>query len=196
MSKNATFIKIRILNKDVLAYVDTGATLCIAQEKLLPKQYWKKMKSPAHVRIANNKTMQIQYKAVDFVVLIEGRKFLISSIYQRNTGVTMILGNNFLKLYHPFIQRIDTVTLRCPNLQSQKSHLVTTKIYTTPSFVRGEIVKYIFQILERPLLQEVEKILEEICSQDALDPLKNKNTMEVKIVQRVKRIVDVGNVKN
>lgn len=38
---NATFIKIKIENKNFKAYIDTGATLCFARKHTLPLEKWK-----------------------------------------------------------------------------------------------------------------------------------------------------------
>ncbi|PKI18229.1 hypothetical protein CRG98_049497, partial [Punica granatum] len=33
---NATFIKVRILGKEIMAYIDTGASVCFGKPSLLP----------------------------------------------------------------------------------------------------------------------------------------------------------------
>lgn len=128
-------------------------------------------------------------KAVSLVILIEGKRFPLPSIYRQNTGLPLIIGNNFLKLYQPFIQRLNTVSLQCPSLNDQRSSLITTKIYNTFQIFRGEVLKqiekYFSYKIEKCLITvietEVEKLLEKICSKDPLDPIKNTNTLIVKI---------------
>ena len=41
---NATFIEVFIENKKIIAYVDTGATICFAKQKMLKK--WEKLENP------------------------------------------------------------------------------------------------------------------------------------------------------
>nr|WPF45145.1 replicase [Hibiscus soymovirus] len=189
MSKNSTFIKVKLFNKILFAYLDTGATICLGKTDLLPDRYWIKLEKPIVVRIANGKTISITQKAINLSLLIEGKIFPLPSIYRQNTGLPLIIGNNFLKLYQPFIQRLTTISLQCPQLQNQRRSLVTTKIYNTFSVLRGEVLRYLenyfFIQIEKCLITnietEVEKLLDKICSQDPLDPVKNTNSLIVKI---------------
>ncbi|AAA50240.1 reverse transcriptase [Peanut chlorotic streak virus] len=180
-SKNSSFIKVKLFNKYLYAYIDTGATICLAQAKILPIKYWKKMIKPIKVRIANNKVIHIWYKAVDLVLLLEGKRFPLPSVYQQDAGLPLILGNNFLKLYNPFIQTLETISLRCPQLEKQPSSLITTKIYNTFSLFGGVIVNILKQQIYIAIEDEVTQLLEAICSQNPLDPQKNRNQIIVHI---------------
>lgn len=76
----------------MLAYVDTGATLCLAQQQALPQRYWTLLEKPILVRIANIKTIKIQHKAVNLVLLIEGKRFPLPSLYMQDAGLPIIIG--------------------------------------------------------------------------------------------------------
>ncbi|AND65752.1 putative aspartic protease [Water chestnut soymovirus 1] len=186
MNRSSTFIRVRIGRKTILAYVDTGATICIIKPELLDKENWTDLKNPVQVKIANNKTIEIKNKAYNIGMLIENYQFMIPSIYGFDTGLPLIIGNNFLKLYQPFIQTVETVTLKCPKLKGQKSKLVRTKIYNT-SFILmggGVIKQFCFTIQEELVLRLEEQVwnqIDEMSSDNPLDPVKNTNSELVEI---------------
>lgn len=65
MNPNSTFIKIEIeeTKKLTLAYIDSGATLCIAQEKMLSKETWKKLPKPTKITVADKSQHELKYAA-------------------------------------------------------------------------------------------------------------------------------------
>lgn len=103
-NKNTTFINVEFIDtgEKVDAYIDTGATLCIGNKSLFPK--WSTLVKPIMVRIADNSIIAITKVVKMKVILIRGYKFTVPTIYQQQTGLPLIIGNNFLKLYNLFCQ--------------------------------------------------------------------------------------------
>jgi len=109
---NATFISIKIDNKYINAYVDTGATICLADPKIPLK--WKKLNQPLKISVADTSIHEIWYRAEIVEVYIQKYRFIIPSVYKHNSGMDFVLGNNFLKLYHPFTQELNYIKLQAP----------------------------------------------------------------------------------
>lgn len=106
-------------------------------------------------------------------ILIEKRKFLIPTIYQFDSGVPMIIGNNFLRLYYPFCQYLSYITLRCPKMIKQKQEIIKIPIYHSPDIIKSKLISIVQNIEEQLLSEQIKTILEERFS---LDLLGNKNT--------------------
>ena len=103
-----------------------------------------------------------------------------------------IIGNNFLKLYHPFIQELTYIVLKAPHDSSINQKSKRIKIPTTTI---DKILKFkIFSILETCYLNlyfqinipknnleiKIEELLDEICAENPLD-IKNTNNELVSI---------------
>lgn len=92
-------------------YVDTGASLCIASKHVIPEEHWVNAERPLQVKIANGKTIAITKVCKNLDILIAGEIFHIPTVYQQETGIDFIIGNNFLQLYGPFTQLTKMIIL-------------------------------------------------------------------------------------
>lgn len=111
---NSTYIKIGLKFKNyksfhLHAYVDTGASLCIASKYIIPNELWKEA-DPLQVTIANGDKLKLNNICENIFIEIENVQFFVPRIYQQQTGMDFIIGNNFCRLYQPFIQTIDKIT--------------------------------------------------------------------------------------
>nr|QCH00491.1 polymerase polyprotein [Soybean chlorotic mottle virus] len=177
---NVTFIKVSIGKRNFLAYIDTGATLCFGKRKI--SNNWETLKNPKEIIIADKSKHYIREAISNVFLKIENKEFLIPIIYLHDSGLDLIIGNNFLKLYQPFIQRLETIELRWKNLNNPKeSQMISTKILT-----KNEVLKLSFEkihiCLEKYLFfKTIEEQLEEVCSEHPLDETKNKNGLLIEI---------------
>jgi len=184
---SATFIKIVLGNKKLLAYIDTGATLCFGKKSI--SSNWERLAKPKEIIVADKLKHQIWFHLRDASIEIEGSKFFIPTIYLHDSGLDLIIGNNFLKLYEPFTQRRDTISLHWKDLGNPKnSKIVTTKIVT-----RNEILNLVKGNLKELRIIWEER-LDEVCSDNPLDSL--KNTKHELIVIKLKNHDDEINVPN
>src|SRR3954467_4249337 len=101
---NSTYINIKIekKNKETEAYIDTGASICIATKALFSK--WTRLEKPLKIQIADGSIHPLNWVATRITFNIENRLFNVPTIYQQETGLDIIIGNNFLRLYALFCQ--------------------------------------------------------------------------------------------
>ncbi len=126
---NSIYIKTLIKFKGyrqfhVHSFVDTGASICVADRFIIPEEIWEDNPKPIEVRIADNSIRKISKVARNIKINISGEEFIIPTIYQQTTGVDLLLGNNFLQLYGPFVQYLDRIVIHknneeviCPKVQ-------------------------------------------------------------------------------
>ena len=76
-----------------------------------PEEEWKTIDKPIQVRIADNSliTLGLTIRFVNMIIASE--KFLMPTIYQQESRVDLLIGNNFLNLYRPFIQDLDFIVI-------------------------------------------------------------------------------------
>ena len=193
---SATFIKIVLKNRNLLAYIDTGATLCFGKKFI--SRNWKRLAKPKEIIVADKSKHQIWFNLRDVSIEIEGYKFFIPTIYLHDSGLDLIIGNNFLKLYEPFTQRKDTISLQWKDLGNPKnSKMVTTKIVTRNeilNLIKGNLRELRTMWEERSFHINIEERLDEVCSDNPLDSLKNTN--HELIVIKLKNPNDEINVPN
>lgn len=190
---SATFIKIMLEKRKFLAYLDTGATLCFGQKKI--SKNWERLSKPKEIVVADKSTHQIWFVIKDIRIVIEGFEFVIPTIYLHDSGLDLIIGNNFLKLYAPFIQNVETVSLKWKDFKKQEK-MVTTRIITKNEILQmiSENLKALRSVWEQGRFFSLEEKLEEVCSEDPLDIHKNTNQELVEI--RLKNPNEEVNVPN
>ena len=93
---SATFIKIMLGNKKLLAYIETGATLCFDKKSI--SRNWERLAKPKEIIVADKSKHHIWFNLRDVSIEIEGYEFFIPTIYLHDSGLDLIIGNNFLKL--------------------------------------------------------------------------------------------------
>lgn len=193
---SATFIKIVLKSRNLLAYIDTGATLCFGKKSI--SRNWERLAKPKEIIVADKSKHQIRFNLRDVSIEIEGYKFFIPTIYLHDSGLDLIIGNNFLKLYEPFTQRKDTISLQWKDLGNPKnSKIVTTKIVTRNeilNLIKGNLRELRTMWEERSFHISIEERLDEVCSDNPLDSLKNTN--HELIVIKLKNLNDEINVPN
>lgn len=90
-------------------YVDTGASLCLASKYVIPDDMWENAPKEINVIIANGNTVKLNKVCRNLTIYLAGEKFSIPTIYQQESGLDLLLGNNFCQLYGPFTQWIDRI---------------------------------------------------------------------------------------
>lgn len=70
---NITFIKTRLENKNILAFLDTGAALCFGRKRI--SLDWKKLSKLVKIIVADKSVHQIDYAIEHKILIIEGKKF-------------------------------------------------------------------------------------------------------------------------
>lgn len=113
---NSTYIEVEIKIKGfkpykLHAYIDTGASICCATKNILPNEKWVTLEKPIKVKIADNSIILIEKAAKDLDVTVAGKIFRIPTLYQQETGIDILIGNNFLNTYRPFIQDLEHIVL-------------------------------------------------------------------------------------
>ena len=168
INPNATFVKVTIERKQINAYIDTGATLCFAKEKVF--QNWTRLDKPIRIIVADKSAHEIWWVKEYVDIWIKGYPFKTKTIYKHDSGLDLIIGNNFLKLYQPFTQTIDWISLKHPSGKTVKTEIVrfTEVLKTLLLSIKDNLV------FQKQSMEIVERKLEEICSENPLD-IKNTN---------------------
>ncbi|AAP78924.1 putative multifunctional pol protein [Cestrum yellow leaf curling virus] len=186
---NATFITVKINDVFINAYVDTGATICLADPKI--KLKWVKMEKPIKISIADKSVQEIWHRAEMVEIWIRNYKFVAATVCQKSSGMDFVIGNNFLRLYQPFIQGLNYIKLRAPLDKdiNQPSKMIYIPVTTPSKILQFAILEKLQDILfelhvqensKTPLELKVSSTLEEVCDENPLD-VKNTNTELVKI---------------
>ena len=194
---NSTYIKIKIEkeDKEIEAYIDTWASICIATKALFSK--WEKLEKPLKIQIADGSIHPLNWVATRITLNIQNKLFMVPTVYQQETGLDMIIGNNFLRLYVPFFQYLEYISIKAPYIRGkQLKEMIdipiihfTETIYSKKQselhkLKRGEIIGLICRKMRRVLVNlepgkkipaHIEELLEKVRSQDPLDPKVNKN---------------------
>ncbi|KAJ9562266.1 hypothetical protein OSB04_007426 [Centaurea solstitialis] len=106
-------------------YVDTGASMCVASQYVIPKEHWVNAERPIRAKIADGSIVTINKVCKNLDILIAGEIFHIPTIYQQESDLDFILGNNFLLLYGPFAQFTKMVILHLDNKEVFISKVTT-----------------------------------------------------------------------
>nr|UCJ01189.1 putative reverse transcriptase [Strawberry vein banding virus] len=192
-------------------YVDTGASMCTANKHVIPEEFWVNAKNPIKARIANDSIMTFNKVAELVQVQIADETFIIPTMYQATTKGDITIGNNFCRLYEPFVQYKDMITFHkngkaistkkvtkayfhgIPGfLESKKigSNIPTPNPENiTPVTIHQDNISTIFKGEEIgetlfsviSAFTEVEKLLDSICSEHPLDERINKGKFEAQI---------------
>nr|WCL16037.1 polymerase [Chrysanthemum yellow edge associated virus 1] len=171
-----TFINVYIENKPIHAYIDTGATLCFAQENVCTN--WIKLRQPRRFTIADKSEHFIHYVAKEVVVIVSGTPFIAKTIYQYDTGIKLIIGNNFLKLYQPFTQYLDKISITHPKIGKVFTKIITKDIIRIiADKLRNKLIIQLYLLNK----ENLGKLLDIVSSDNPLDTIKNKNTELVQI---------------
>jgi len=89
---------------NVDCYVDTGASMCLANKHIIPPNFWVKAKIPIYAKLADDTVQEFDIVAEKIDILIQDKVFTIPSLYQTTSRYDILLGNNFCRLYEPFGQ--------------------------------------------------------------------------------------------
>lgn len=166
---NATFIEVTIENKKVFAYVDTGASICFGKRKILKN--WEKLTKPQKIVIADKSVHKIWYVGRMVPIYINKKKFITPTIYMHDSGIDLIIGNNFLKLYQPFTQTDRSVIIK----HIETGELVTTRIEYIRMIKRN--IKFQVEVLLIMRKEHIENALKEVCSENPLDDINTNNQL-------------------
>src|ERR1044072_6529781 len=104
---NSTYIKVKINDKETEAYIDSGASICIATKCLFDN--WERLEKPLKIQIAHGSIHPLNWVTKRIAMEIHSKLFIISSIYQQQTALYIIIGTNFLRLYSPFCQYLEFI---------------------------------------------------------------------------------------
>ncbi|ACB69773.1 replicase [Eupatorium vein clearing virus] len=188
--------------------VDTGASMCIASRYIIPPELWKPTKKVHKVKTANGQ-VTIDKVCLSQVITVAGKEFLIPTIYQLNTGIDMVLGNNFLNLYGPFIQFTNCIILHLRD--NPKTSVRVTKVtkayaYGKPGFIqsmkKGSKVK-------PPTPENISRLTDKIVSfsggessEDTTktnfenDFLKTENIFEIQSTSEIEELLELACSEN
>jgi hypothetical protein len=190
-------------------YVDTGASMCVASKYVIPNEHWVNTERPIVVKIANDMKITLSKVCKNLNVLIAGEIFHIPTVYQQESGIDFILGNNFCQLYGPFTQFTDRVIFTLNKIpihigkiriahkvgipgylesMKKKSNLPKTEVINiSPNKInslleRGGYIRNqkLFEI-QKDKISKIEKLLDLVCSENPIDPNKSKYWMTANI---------------
>nr|WNH14479.1 reverse transcriptase [Physostegia virginiana caulimovirus 2] len=184
---------------NIHCYVDTGASLCIASKNVIPPELWENTPKPIQVKIANKEILELDKVCKNLQVKFESKIFTIHTVYQQETGIDLIIGNNFCRYYCPFVQTLDKIaftlgkeTIWIPKVTkalavADDKFLESYKKYSKIQPKLGtNIWKEDIHSQDRYFLaiekyQLIERLLDEVCSENPIDPKKSKNWMKASI---------------
>ena len=89
---------------NVDCYVDTGASMCLANKHIIPPNFWVKAKVPIYAKLTDDTIHELNIVAEQINILIQDKIFTIPTLYQTTSRYDILLGNNFCRLYEPFAQ--------------------------------------------------------------------------------------------
>nr|WCL16045.1 polymerase [Chrysanthemum yellow edge associated virus 2] len=171
-----TFILVHIDHKPFHAYIDTGATLCFAQKDVCKN--WIKLRQPRRFTIADKTEHYIHYYAKEVEIFVSGTPFMARTIYQYDTGIKLIIGNNFLKLYQPFTQYLNEISITHPKIGKVRTKIITKDIIRMiAERLRNNLIIRLYKLDE----ENIGKLLDTVSSDNPLDTTKNKNTELIQI---------------
>ena len=133
-----------------------------------------KIRKPQNISIADKSVHKIWYVARMIHVYISHKRFIMPTIYMHDSGLDMIIGNNFLKLYQPFTQTNKLVILRHP-----KYNLVSTPIITRQKYIQllTRNIKFHIELLFEIKNEQLQRMLEKVCSDNPLDKINTNNML-------------------
>lgn len=102
---NSTYITIQINNKTIDPFIDTGASICLATKSIYEK--WDVLEKPLAVQIADGTIHYIKYVKRRIIIKIQHCYFT-----EHESGLPLVLGNNFLRLHQPFTQTLTHIHLQ------------------------------------------------------------------------------------
>ncbi|ACB69767.1 replicase [Lamium leaf distortion virus] len=199
----------KIMNLD--CFVDTGASICLCSKYVIPEEHWKDAERSIKVKIADDSVIEINKVCENLNMYIAGECFHIPRVFMQESGIDFILGNNFCQNYEPLKQYTDRIILTLENREiiigkirrahrvgvpgfleslKKKSKLTMQKgTNIAPSKTsfdkRGELgyTLGLKKLFEEDLKKKsiIEKLLDQVCSENPLDPLKTKKWMKASI---------------
>ncbi|GJR57968.1 Orf y [Tanacetum coccineum] len=170
----------------------------IASKYVFPHDLWENSPREIIATIANGDTIKINQVCRNISLKLSGYEFNIPTIYQQDSGIDLILGNNFCQLFGPFVQWIDRIAFHLndeliiikkvtkafsqgqPNfLESMKKD---SKIKQIPGTnISQENIKGCNIFLQINKYKIIEEILDKVCSENPIDPQKTKGWMKATI---------------
>ncbi|AEL30041.1 polymerase polyprotein [Dahlia common mosaic virus] len=186
---------------NIHCYVDTGAGLCLASKYIIPEELWENSPNTIQVTVANQEKVYLTKVCKNLNIYIAGEKFTIPTIYQQETGIDILIGNNFCRLYNPFIQWEDRIAFHLEQGTKQilvpkqrkaikrgyQGFLETMKKESNTQPLPGtNITKEAVEdesnfIIDISRYQEIQNLLEKVCSENPIDPAKSKAWMKASI---------------
>lgn len=118
-------------------YVDTGASLCIASKHVIPEEHWDNAERPIKVKIADGSTITITKVCKDLEMQIAGEIFHIAAVYQQESGIDFIIGNNFCQVYEPFVPFTDRIIFTLKNNPIHIGKIRTAYKVGVPGFLES-----------------------------------------------------------
>lgn len=78
---------------------------------MIHEELWENAPREINVTIANESTVTITKLCRNLTVFHAEEPFFTPTVYQQESGIDLLLGNNFCQLYGPFTQWIDRIAL-------------------------------------------------------------------------------------
>nr|KAJ0216629.1 hypothetical protein LSAT_V11C300116250 [Lactuca sativa] len=176
-----------------------GASLCLASKFIIPDELWENAPKEISATIANGETIKINKVCRNINLELSGEHFNVPTIYQQNSGIDIIIGNNFCQVYGPFIQWIDRIAFHLNNdmviikkvteayskgkpgfLETQEKGSKEKQIPGT-NITHEEINKERIISIQTTRFKQIEDLLEKVCSENPIDPNKTKGWMKASI---------------
>ncbi|KAJ9535106.1 LOW QUALITY PROTEIN: hypothetical protein OSB04_un001816 [Centaurea solstitialis] len=162
-------------------YVDTGASMCVASQYVIPKEHWVNAERPIRAKIADGSIVTINKVCKNLDILIAGEIFHIPTIYQQESDLDFILEVFISKVttaYRVGVKGfLESMKKKSKVQQPKPLNISPNKIHLLK---RGNDRIKIFKI----------------CSDNPLDPTKTKYWMKANIkLKDPKTIVKVKPMK-
>nr|KAJ0193792.1 hypothetical protein LSAT_V11C800419020 [Lactuca sativa] len=178
----------------VHCFVDTGASLCLASKFIISDELWENAPKEISATIANGETIKINKVCRNINLELSGEHFNVPTIYQQNSGIDIIIGNNFYEVYGPFIQWIDRIAFHLNNDMVIIKKVTEAYSKGKPGFLetqeKGSKEKQISGTnitqeriisIQTTRFKQIEDLLEKVCSENPIDPNKTKGWMKASI---------------
>lgn len=115
INKNNLNIEVKIETEGgelqkIHAYLDNGSNVCLVNKHVITAKEWEVADKPIRLTIADGKEITIEKIIRNLTIYIEEIPFEIPLVYYTDTQHDLIIGNNFFRLYQPYIQTLDWIS--------------------------------------------------------------------------------------
>lgn len=182
-------------------YIDTGASICLASKHVIPLDLWENTPKNMKITIADASTVKVNRVCRNIPITFGRETLIFPTIYQQESGMDIIVGNNVIQQYLPFTQQENHITftvngrllfllkIRTAMKFGYEGFLKTMKKGSKQRPRKGLNIarkscappREIVYLTTEKKYDTVLKLLDDVCSEHPLDPKRTKGWMTASI---------------